>query len=72
MFGVVKKGCTFTSQTTTIMKNQEKEQWFWVSGDHVKGFKIHTKQPRHKFVREPFQSREACQRFIALEWLLNS
>jgi len=54
------------------MKNQEKEQWFWVSGDHVKGFKIHTKQPRHKFVREPFQSREACQRFIALEWLLNS
>jgi hypothetical protein len=54
------------------MKNTEKTQLFWVAGDHVKGFKIHTKQPRHKFVREPFSSREACQRFIALEYLLNA
>jgi hypothetical protein len=54
------------------MKNQEKEQWFWVSGDHIKGFKIHTKQPRHKFIREPFRSLESCQRFIDMEFLLNA
>ena len=50
------------------MQNQKK-QWYWVSGDVKKGFKIHDKQPRHKFVREPFESIEACQKFIRYQWL---
>ena len=54
------------------MENSAKTKWYWVSGDHIKGFKIHSKQPRHKFVREPFRCLESAKRFIAMEFLLNA
>lgn len=49
-----------------------KTQWYWVTGDHIKGFKIATRRPRSKFVREPFDDIEKARRFIAMEFLLNA
>ena len=54
------------------MKTQENQKWYWVSGDHLKGFKIHEKQPKHKFIREPFRTLEQAKRFIDMEFLLNA
>jgi len=51
---------------------QEKKTWFWVVGDTKKGFRITTKRPRTKFVREPFYSNLAANNFIALEYLKNA
>ncbi|MFM2393084.1 MAG: hypothetical protein RLZZ546_1066 [Bacteroidota bacterium] len=50
----------------------KKTIWHWVIGDTKKGFKIVTKLPKHKFVREPFESNEAAQRFIAYEYSINA
>lgn len=49
-----------------------KTQWYWVVGDHKKGFKIVTKRPRHKFVREPFDNLDSAQKFIASEYFINA
>jgi hypothetical protein len=38
---------------------------YWVTGNIKKGFKIVTKQPKAKFVREPQQSIIDAQRYIA-------
>lgn len=50
----------------------ENLKYYWVVGSCKKGFKIVTKRPRHTNVREPFTSIEACQRYIAFEWLMYS
>lgn len=50
----------------------KKIKWHWVVGDTKKGFKIVTKLPKHKFVREPFESYEAAQKFIAYEYSINA
>jgi len=49
-----------------------KKQWYWVVGNHIDGFRITTKRPRTKFVREPFESLDLAQRFIRFEILINA
>lgn len=44
---------------------------YWVKGDTKKGFEIVTKQPRSKFVREPFETLKQAQVFIANEWSMS-
>lgn len=44
---------------------------FWVTGDTKKGFKIVTKQPKTKIVREPFETLRNAQLFIANEWSMS-
>jgi hypothetical protein len=50
------KGCTKLAKMKTN---------YWVTGNITKGFKIVTKQPKAKFVREPQQSIIDAQRYIA-------
>lgn len=49
-----------------------KKIWFWVVGDTNKGFKVVTRRPRSKHVNEPHPTREGAEKWIALQWLLNS
>ena len=44
---------------------------YWVKGDTRKGFEIVTKQPRTKFVREPFETLRSAELFIANEWSMS-
>lgn len=48
------------------------KRWYWVVGDTKKGFKVVDKQPRAKFVPEPFNSLESAKRWIAMQFLLNA
>lgn len=58
-------------QNNRTMKKQ-KRKFYWVMGDTKKGFLIVDKQPKTKFVPEPFNSLENAKRFIAMEFLLNA
>ena len=41
----------------------------WITGDETIGFKIVTKRPRTKIVNEPYSTREAAERAIAMYFL---
>lgn len=49
----------------------KKANWYWVTGNMEKGFKVVTTRPRSKEVREPFESYEAAQRSIAYEIMMS-
>lgn len=48
------------------------KKYYWVLGNHVKGFRIVDKMPKGRIIPEPFDSLEAAKRWVAMEYLLNS
>ncbi len=55
-----------------MKKEKITKELFWVIGYHKKGYKIYTKQPRTKFVPEPFQTRDAAQHYIVFQISINA
>jgi len=50
----------------------KKKIMYWVTGNTEKGFKVVTTKPRGRLVREPHNTSEAAQRWIAMEFLINA
>jgi hypothetical protein len=53
------------------MAKGKAKKWHWVTGNMEKGFKIVTTKPRGWLVREPHETNEQAQRWIAMEFLMN-
>lgn len=43
--------------------------WFWVTGSISRGFKVKTKKPSGRGIREPHESRDAADRWIAMQYI---
>jgi hypothetical protein len=46
-------------------------KWYWVIGNYP-NYRVTTHRPRGKVVREPHESWESAQRWIAMEFLMNA
>lgn len=54
----------------SIFLGSIKSKWYWVIGKYP-NLRVTTNRPKGKLVREPHESYESAQRWIAYQFLMN-